>query len=113
MSKDDILRGISCYGREQQILVRVIRRHSELTDSDFDRLFGGYKYRRTQTGHTVASRRKPKLRFMFIASNGFILGDMFGGERSKWIHLAQLMCAAGILETESRGDNVVYSIRYS
>ena len=50
---------------------------------------------------------------MFIASNGFILGDMFGGERSKWIHLAQLMCAAGILETESRGDNVVYSIRHS
>ena len=86
---------IAHYPREQRALLRVLRRHGQLNERDFDRIF---------------YRRRPWLTRRFrMTDNAPMLGDG-ATEWSKWLDLTQMMMALGIVDAREEGGIVVYRI---
>lgn len=113
VNQEKILKGIKEYSHEQEILLRLIRKNKEgLSDSKFDRLFSEYKETMASNGDTVRIRRKPKIRITPYDRESFILGSMPDGwsDRSKWLNLLQLMCAAELVKVVKEGDHIYYRI---
>ncbi len=110
--QEKILKGIKAYRREQKILLRLIRKNKEgLSDSKFDRLFSDFKETITGNGNTIQTRRPPKLRFFGFQRESFILGNLTPYcEWEKWLHLLQLMCAAGLVKMVKEGGHIYYRI---
>ncbi len=105
-----IERGIEAYARQQQILLRVIRRKRELSERDFDRIFSWLKPYRKPDGMRGNMRRRPAFCYVPLRGHTIILGGMSGSDRNKWLHLAQLMIVLRKIEAEERDGLVYYSL---
>lgn len=94
MTMDEVLRGIEAYGYAQAKLGALILEHgNRLSEREFDKVFaphfgGELEFFGPVEGHT------------------FILGP--NGRHQQWLHLAQLMMAAGLIDAEISDDGLVY-----
>ena len=85
--------GISGYGDMQnEILDAVKDNDNQLDQETFDEIFHDF-------GPLKARR---------IKGSNFILGDLYGGENSKYIHLVQIMVDIGIIKTGTNKNGLVY-----
>lgn len=106
-----ILRMIRSYKKEQSVIFRVLRKHKEITDSEFDRIFSDSKITTGKDGRDTISRKKPKLRFLIDSDDAVILGGLeYGRERDKWLHLTQMMSICGLVEIVEKEGTIVYRI---
>ncbi len=110
MTKEDILKGIQAYGEQkQEILAAIDKYGGELTDNQFDHEFGDYYDEMLPNGEHVRVRNEPRLVLWSHNDKAFILGNFaIHDDWSKYLHLAQLMVQAGILEREENDDVVIY-----
>jgi hypothetical protein len=114
-TRKDILNGIACYAHQQRVIIRVIKRHGgSIHQREFDRIFGDTsrrpttpKERRESGCLWIDSFRRPRI--WPVEKDAYVLGDFMGfGDKSKWLHLTQIMVAAGLLKQSGRLPNVHY-----
>jgi len=101
--------GIAAYAHEQLVVLRILRKHGELTERDFDRIFSDFKSTVGSDGMTRRSFRKPKMRFCPTTGDSFLLGGFPQRTRDQWLHLTQLMCLCGLVKIKTENGLVVYS----
>ncbi len=89
--------GIAAYSHEQAVLLRLLRRKKRLTEHEFDRIF-----------NRAAGFSAPLTRRFPMTDDSFILGA--GDERdwAKWLELAQIMMALGMIAAKEENGMVVY-----
>ena len=90
-----IASGIAAYAYEQNVVLRLLRKKGEFSETEFDRWFRGVEYRRP-------IRARP------LHGDAFLLGDLHGGQWAWWLHLVQTMIAIGLIETEIKEGVIVY-----
>lgn len=98
MDKETIKKGISGYQREQQALLRLVRKPGGLAASKFDDLFRGREYRKR-----VKIRPTP--------GDSFILGMGVNGgtEWAFYLDLLQHMMAIDLIDTiRNEKDEITY-----
>jgi hypothetical protein len=95
-SREEIIKGISAYSHEQDVLLRVIRKHGKLSETDFDRIFNG-----------KLNKIRPR---QGVSGTSFILGACQAGCWAMWLELTQLMVAIGFIETETINNKVYYKL---
>ena len=101
--RNRLIAGIAEYKHEREVIKRVLRKHTRISTTEFDAIFGDSKFVTTKTGEKIEIRRRPKLRFMGARGETLLLGDVFAaGDWSKWLHLIQIMCVLGIVHLEER-----------
>lgn len=105
---DEIRQGIAAYEKEQAVLLRVLRKHGEISDRDFDRIFGDIRYRPRADGTAVVYPRRGKVRFCAFKPESFILGGMSYGDWAKWLDLTQHMARVGLVKIRAQGGRVYY-----
>lgn len=96
MNQHEVLAGIRALGGMQDAIRGAIRNAGgRLRQDAFDEW---YRTTRGERGH-----------FNFYTPETFVLGGMHGPHsREAYIELAQLMCQAGLLTTETERGKVVY-----
>lgn len=99
MDKEEIKTGIVAYEKEQQTLLRLIRKTGGLTESKFDRIFRMREFKRPM-----------KLRS--ISGDSFILGHGANGcsEWSWYLDLLQHMMSIDLVDTTQTKDNEIMYI---
>jgi len=107
MTEQEIRKGIKAYSNRQKILLRMIRKHGEIHQNDFDRIFSDYKKVKID-GYWHLVRRKMYLEP--ITGDTFILGGMSMNGRDVWLELTQLMIRLGLIDAKTIGGDVVYSL---
>jgi len=110
MTKDEILKGIAPYKHDREVLRRILRRHGELSEMQFDRIFSDVKYVVRGDGTTVMVPRMRKVKIRPVHPDAFILGDLYGGRWSRWLNLLQFMVLAGQVRATMREGSVSYSL---
>jgi hypothetical protein len=106
--KTRVRKGIATFQPEKRIILRVLRRFGEISETEFDRIFSDTKKRIRSDGVTVILRRKPRIRFIGCTADSFILGGvMSSGDLWKFIELVGYMAFLG--EVSSREmDGLLY-----
>ena len=92
---EKIKMGIADYKHEQNVILRILRRHGELTGKEFDHIFS-------------CKNMKKKMYFWATSGNAFIMGSFYQGQWSKWLHLTQLMCEIGFIKIFKKNGLVIY-----
>lgn len=110
--KDRILRGIAEYKPMQEEIIQAIKDHGgKLTEDEFDNEFSSCRTFKDKNGVTRAEIR-PLSATIFgcpIDSTTFILGGINGDcIQQQYLHLAQLMIAADLLDAKTEDGIVVY-----
>ncbi len=108
MTRDDILRGVAPYRHEREVLLRVLRKHGELSADKFDVIFGDFRPVTRPDGVTEMRCRRPRIRFIVADRRAFILGSTFGGEWAQWLDLLQMLVRLGEVNTFRRGKTLYY-----
>ena len=106
-----MIAGIAEYKYEQEVIKRVLRKHTRLSSREFDRIFWDSKFIITKTGEKIEVRRRPRFRFMGSKGGSFILGDVFSiSDWSKWLQLTHIMWGLGIVHLEGslQGPKEIY-----
>lgn len=107
LEEAEIIKGIAAYEHRQRVILRILGKHKELTEIEFDRIFTEYKYIKKDNKVYPKMRR---MRLEPITGDTFILGSLTQGEYGKWLHLTQLMMAAGLINAETKNGMVIYSV---
>lgn len=115
MSKSDIKRGISAYGHEQAVLLRLIRKHGKLTASMFDKVFTNRPSRYSSGICNFHRNGKPvitKLSGVGISGDSYMLGMGANGFTpwAWWLDLLQHMMAIDLVNAKTENGEVVYSL---
>jgi hypothetical protein len=98
MTKDEIIKGIAAYEREQKVLLRLLRKHGSFTETEFDLWFMGRE------------QRRPKLRWPALIGDTFA----FAISRDGWtiwavmLSLLQVMVSLKIVETKTDAGKMIY-----
>ena len=93
--------GIAAYSHEQKVLLRLIRKSGELTETKFDELFNGREH------------RKPgKLCGTGISGDSILLGIGINGfnEWAWWLELLQCLVSLKEVNTCMVDGKVIYSL---
>jgi len=106
-----IIAGIAEYKHEQEVIKRVLRKHTRISTTEFDRIFGDNRIKiDTKTGISHQVRPRPKFRFLGSRGETFIIGDIFSvAQWSKGVELIQFMCILGIVHLEEK--EMYYSLK--
>ncbi len=108
-TEQQVITAIKPYLHQQEILKRIIRKHNKLSQHDFDNIFSN-NYRKEMLDGSVKVFRR-RLRFpMFQTLHGFMLGDLYQGEWSKWLDLTQWMEVLSIVKIETVNSEIFYSL---
>ena len=114
VAKQRIADGIKGYQHEQNVLLRLIRKHGSLTETHFDKIFYAIpRLSRTKIvdGVRVRVPRLQRLSRNSIAGDSFLLGGMSGmNDRDWWLDLLQHMCTLNLVETSTENNSVVYRL---
>ena len=111
-----ITNGIRAYSHEQQVLLRLIRKHGRLSQNHFDDIFSSqsglwnkqYKTTDPVTGKTVMKPRMRKLSGNGICGDSFMLGGLTcEKDWAWWLDLLQHMMAINLVDTHNK-DGVIY-----
>ena len=103
MNKERVRNGIKAYHHEQQVLLRLIRKHGTLSANHFDTIF-------YQRGMFMSGRRR-KLHGFCIAGDSVLLGGMSGPDtRDWWLDLLQHMLAVDLVDTDRVDGEIVYKL---
>jgi hypothetical protein len=108
VTADKIKTGIAAYSREQAVILRVLRKHGELSEHEFDRIFGDFKRVLRPDGVTEMRHRRMKVRFCPFNPESFILGGLGQGEWARWLDLTQMMALCSLVETFAKGRTLYY-----
>ena len=96
--------GIAEYKYEQSLLIRFLRRYGPITEYQFDDIFSGTKkVIDKSSGKTIIFPKIRKARFLGCSGNTFVLGGLYGGNRDRWLELAQIMCTIGLIDIYKDG----------
>ena len=108
--QDKVRLGIAAYRHEQELILRVIRKHRHrLTEREFDRIFTDTKKRRGPDGRVLVTRANRHC-FRALTGSTFILGGMFPRYRTVMLDLTQHMVALGLVNTSTNEQGqVVYA----
>lgn len=106
--KDRILRGIAAYKPMQEEIKQAIRDHGgRLTEDEFDAEFSSFRVVTGKNGQKMTITRP--LTISPIMGDSFMLGTINGDfTQQQYLHLAQLMIAADLLDAETEDGVVVY-----
>lgn len=107
-SIDKIKKGIEPHAHDQQVLLRLMRKHNPLTAAKFDEIFGEYANTVDPEGNTIRTMKKPRMRVKSYAPGAFILGSPSQGRWSEWLHLLALMIYVGLAEQKERPVRAYY-----
>jgi hypothetical protein len=109
-----IKNGISAYSHEQTVMLRLIRKHGELSEEHFDNIFYAqprFSRKITVNGESVTIPIRRKLTGMGISGNSFLLGSLHGiNDRDWWLDLLQHMCTIGDVKTSTNDGSIQYSL---
>jgi len=100
--------GIKPYKKQQAVLLRLLRMKGGITADEFDTVFSSYRRVICKDGLPKVLRRKPRFGFSYMPFHAHMLGDMYGGEWSKWLDLTQIMAAIGLVKIDRVGGVVRY-----
>jgi len=103
--KEQIKKGIEAYKHRQNIILRIVRKHKELHQDEFDNIFSDY---RTTVENGAFYHKSRRLYLEALTRDTYILGGLLQGEYSKWLHLTQLMIMIGLIKTKMKNKKVVY-----
>ena len=96
-----IINGIKAYKHEQTVLLRLIRKHGELTEHKFDEIFSRSVFHNPN--------RLRKFSGNGICGDSFILGDLSAEKgRNWWLDLLQHMQSLGLVSTRTDNDTIIY-----
>lgn len=92
-------KGIAAYSKEQQVILRLLRRHGSFTERDFDSWFRGKEYRRP-------------LRVRGITGDSYLLGIGANGlnDWAWYLELMQIMMVLGLVDAKTVNGVVVYEL---
>lgn len=102
MNNEKIIKGISAYSHEQQVLIRLLRKKGSFTEEEFDKWFQGREY-----------RRRVPLSSNGVCGDGFLLGIGQNGF-SMWatyLDLMQHMISIDLIDAKTINGKVVYSLQ--
>jgi hypothetical protein len=109
-----IKNGISAYSHEQTVILRLIRKHGELSEEQFDNIFYAIpRLHRNKIvdGKTIRIPRLQRLSRNQICGDSFLLGGMSGiNDRDWWLDLLQHMCTIGDVKTSTNDGSIQYSL---
>jgi hypothetical protein len=108
MTAGETKAGIAAYSHEQGVILRVLRKHGELSEHEFDRIFGDFKRVLRPDGVTEIRHRRVKVRFSPFDPESFILGGLGQGEWARWLDLTRMMTLCGLVETFAKGRTLYY-----
>jgi hypothetical protein len=110
VTKKEIMEGIAAYKEMQDEIIAAIDSAPEgLDQNGFDKIFSGTITETLSNGETVIHRKNPIIKVIPYNSKSFILGTLYScDEWSRYLHLTQLMCSAGILNTTEENGKIVY-----
>lgn len=91
--------GIAAYRKEQDIILRLLRRRGQFTASEFDTWFGRW------------GNKRPRIRCRAYSPKAFILGVGANGgtEWAFFLDLIQHMIPLGLVEARKIKGEIVYS----
>ncbi len=108
MNTKHILRGIEAYKNEQKEILNAIERHGgRLTQKEFDAQFKDFFVIISPNGDSVQERANAALKFQTHDRGAFLLGTD-PGNWPKYLDLAQLMCAAGLISITREEGLIMY-----
>ena len=111
-TSDDLAKSLAPYARQQEMVLRILRRHGEIDDLKFDEVFKNPKavYGVDERGMTTVRYVMKKSGFGLHgwSRHAALLGDRTGSEWAEWLDLTQRMRFLGKVEIERRGDRVYY-----
>lgn len=109
-----IVSGIKSYQHEQNVLIRLIRKHKVLTEERFDEIFYAIPRlfrKKIIDGKSVNVPRPRRLSGNGISGDSFLLGGMSSiHDRDWWLDLLQHMCTLGMVKTSTENGLVVYTL---
>ena len=115
-NNERIINGIRAYSHQQQVLLRLIRKHGALTEHKFDEIFRNAgslqnrSYRTTVDGQTVWKPRRSRLSKHGITGDSFIMGSCGEHDRNWWLDLLQYMQVLGLIDSKSEDGTVIYTL---
>ena len=108
-----IINGIKAYKHEQTVLLRLIRKHGELTEHKFDEIFfhSGSLWNRSYKS-AIDGKIRPRMRKLSgrgISGDSFLLGNLSADkDRDWWLDLLQHMQSLGLVLTRTDNDTIIY-----
>lgn len=105
-----IRKGIEAYEYEQKVLLRILRKHGELSAPEFDRIFKGCKKRKWPDGTVELCKRKIHFLSKWPDEGTYIIGGFMPTEWSKWLHLTQMMIPLGLVSRRIEDGIAYYSL---
>jgi len=103
--KEEILKAIEPYKKQQGTIIEVIKKHGgKLTRDEFDKEFGNYIIRDGK------AYRNERVCFGFCPMYGPFLGNQSQGDWSKWLDLLQHMIRAGLVNIGGHDDGSYYEL---
>ena len=96
---------------QKEIIDAIKAAGGKLSHHDFDKRFSDWIERIDPvTHHTIRERKRGQFLANEFTPGAFLLGGMFGGDLQRYIHLAKLMCIAGIIKDSDEDGTIFYSI---
>ena len=97
-NNERIINGIRAYSHQQQVLLRLIRKHGALTEHKFDDVFNR------------GIRKTWHISKYGISGDSFIMGSCGEHDRNWWLDLLQYMQVLGLIDSKSEDGTVIYTL---
>jgi len=118
MKQSDRERALAPYARQQEMILRILRRHGEIDEREFDRIFADFKSvtrpARPEDGelgavHVEYVKKRGHFGLCAYTTEAAMLGSIYQpGEWAMWLDLMQQMWVLGKVRVKHDGLRTYY-----